>query len=109
MFYILTIENKKQICDIIKASPNITIFYYWNMCGHCIALKPTWDKVCKKYKGVKNCDILNVEVSQLNHLTAKYKSGVVGFPTIVKYKNGVKKGEYNGARVLKDIEGFVKA
>lgn len=109
MFYILTLENKKHISEIIKTSPNITIFYYWTMCGHCAALKPTWDKVCKKYKGVHNCDILNVEVSQLNHLTPKYKKGINSFPTIIKYKGGVKKGEYNGERVLKDIELFVKS
>ena len=48
MFYLLTSENKKSVNDIIKTSPNITILFYWNMCGHCIELKPTWDKVCKK-------------------------------------------------------------
>ena len=108
MFYLLTSENKDSICDIIKNSPNITILFYWNMCGYCAALKPTWDKICKKYNNVKYCDILNVEVSQLNHLKAKYKKGVRGFPTIAKYKNGKKIGEYNGERTLKDMNNFIK-
>jgi thiol-disulfide isomerase/thioredoxin len=108
MFYILTPENKKGISDVIRTSPNITIFYYWNMCGHCTALRPTWDKVCKKYKNNGECDIVNVEVSHLSHLPAKYKKGVVGFPTIAKFCNGVKIEEYNGERVFKNIDTFVK-
>ena len=108
MLYLLTYENKDNINDIIKKSPNLTILFYWNMCGHCTALKPTWDKVCNKYKNDNNCSILNVEVSQIKNLNAKYKKGVNGFPTISKYRNGKKIGEYNGERTLKDINKFVK-
>ena len=108
MFYILTPDNKKGIGDVIKTSPNITIFYYWNMCGHCTALRPTWDKICKKYKNKGDCDIVNVEVSHLPHLPAKYKNGVSGFPTIAKYSQGVKVGEFNDERVFKKLDTFVK-
>ena len=108
MFYILTPENKKGVSDVIKTSPNITIFYYWNMCGHCTALRPTWDKVCKKYKNNSDCDIVNVEVSHLPHLPAKYKKGVSGFPTIVKYMKGVKVAEFNDERVFNKLDKFVK-
>uniref|UniRef100_A0A6C0LIL0 Thioredoxin domain-containing protein n=1 Tax=viral metagenome TaxID=1070528 RepID=A0A6C0LIL0_9ZZZZ len=108
MLYILTPENKKNVGDVIKTSPNITILYYWNMCGHCTALMPTWDKICKKYKNKGDCDLLNVEVSHLQHLPAKYKKGVSGFPTIIKYNKGVKVGEYNDERVFHKIDKFVK-
>jgi thiol-disulfide isomerase/thioredoxin len=108
MFYILTPDNKKGIGNVIKTSPNITIFYYWNMCGHCTALRPTWDKICKKYKNKSDCDIVNVEVSHLSHLPVKYKKGVSGFPTIAKYVQGVKVGEFNDERVFKKLDTFVK-
>jgi thiol-disulfide isomerase/thioredoxin len=108
MFYLLLTENKRDINDIIKTSPNITILFYWNMCGHCIALKPIWDKVCNKYKNDKNCSILNVELSQIKNLNAKYKKDINGFPTITKYKNGKKIGEYEGERTFKDINKYVK-
>jgi thiol-disulfide isomerase/thioredoxin len=108
MLYILGAQNKKQVGDVLKTSPNITIFYYWDMCGHCTALRPTWDKVCKKYKNASGCDILNVEATHLNHLPAKYKKGINGFPTIVKYKKGKKEGEYEDERVLKKLDMFVK-
>ena len=49
-----------------------------------------------------------MEVSQIKNLNAKYKKGVNGFPTISKYKNGKKIGEYSGERTLKDINKFVK-
>ena len=108
MLYILGAENKKQVGEVLKTSLNITILYYWDMCGHCAALKPTWEKVCKKYKNASDCDILNVEATHLNHLPAKYKKGINGFPTIVKYKKGVKKGDYEDERVLKKLDMFVK-
>jgi thiol-disulfide isomerase/thioredoxin len=104
----VTPDNKKGIGDVIKTSPNITIFYYWNMCGHCTALRPTWDKICKKYKNKGDCDIVNVEVSHLPHLPVKYKKGVSGFPTIAKYSQGVKVGEFNDERVFKKLDTFVK-
>jgi thioredoxin-like negative regulator of GroEL len=109
MFYVLTAENKKGVSDLLKTSPNITILYYWNMCGHCTALKPIWEKVCIKYKNMKDCDILNVEQEQINHLPVKYKKGIHGFPTIVKYKNGKKISEYNDERVFKNLDKFVKS
>jgi thiol-disulfide isomerase/thioredoxin len=108
MFYLLTGENKKEVNEVIQKSPNLTILFYWNMCGHCAALKPTWDKVCKKYNKANDCDVLNVEVSHIKNLKAKYKKGVNGFPTFAKYKNGKKLGEYNGERTFKDISKFVK-
>ena len=108
MLYILSTENKKQVGDMLKTSPNITIFYYWDMCGHCTALKPTWDKVCKKYKNVRGCDILNVEATHLKHLPVKYKKGINGFPTIIKYNDGKKVSEYEDERVFNKLDKFVK-
>ena len=108
MFYILTLENKKQVNNILKTSPNITVLYHWNMCGYCAALKPTWIKVCKKYHNDKDCDILNVEVEQLSYLGKKYRDGVNGYPTSTKYKHGKKVAEYNEERTLKNLNKFVK-
>jgi thiol-disulfide isomerase/thioredoxin len=108
MLYILSAENKKQVGDVLKTSPNITILYYWDMCGHCAALKPTWEKVCKKYKNARDCDILNVEATHLHLLPVKYKKGVKGYPTIIKYNEGKKEGEYDDERVFKKLEMFVK-
>lgn len=109
MFYILTPENKKGIQEVIKTSPNITIFYYWNMCGHCTALRPTWDKVCNKYKKNGDCDIVNVEASDIHHLPVKYKKGISGFPTIIKYINGIKIDEFRDERVFNKLDKFVKS
>jgi thiol-disulfide isomerase/thioredoxin len=109
MLYILTSENKKTISDIIKKSKNITILFHWDMCGHCAALKPTWNKVCKKYNNDAICDILNVELSQINNLCSKYRKGINGFPTIIKYKNGKKIAEYNDDRSFNNIIKFVKS
>jgi hypothetical protein len=45
----------------------------------------------------------------MNHLPVKFKKGINGFPTIVKYKNGKKIGEYSDERVFKNLDKFVKS
>jgi hypothetical protein len=49
-----------------------------------------------------------VEAAHLHLLPVKYKKGVKGYPTIIKYNEGKKGGEYEDERILKKLEMFVK-
>ena len=108
MFYILTPENKKDVGNVLKTSSNVSVLYYWNMCGYCSALRPTWDRVCNKYKNNSDCDIIDVEVLHVNHLPAKYRKDAKGYPTIIKYNKGKKVAEFSDERVFKKLDKFVK-
>jgi len=52
--------------------------------------------------------IINAEFNNIKQLKEKYKEGVSGFPTILKYSNGEKKSEYVGERDLRNLKKFVK-
>jgi thiol-disulfide isomerase/thioredoxin len=106
MFYNLNLHNKKEVNDAIIAGDNIVILYYSDMCGHCIQLKPTWNKLCDSIKNKKDITIVNVEANNLEHLPAKYKKDIEGYPTIIKYSRG-KKSEYDGNRELADLKRFI--
>jgi len=106
MFYNLDLHNKKVVNDAIIAGDNIVILYYSDMCGHCIQLKPTWNKLCDSIKNKKDITIVNVEANNFEHLPAKYNKGIEGYPTIIKYSRG-KKSEYDGNRELADLKRFI--
>ena len=106
MFYYLNLHNKKEVNDVIVSSRNFVILYYSDMCGHCIQLKPTWNKLCDSIKNKKDITIINAEANNFEHLPEKYKKNIEGYPTIIKYSRG-KKSEYNGTRELADLKKFI--
>jgi thiol-disulfide isomerase/thioredoxin len=108
MYYNLAQSNKVDIDKIIKAHGNVTILYYSDMCGHCIQLKPVWAKICKKIATSHDIIIINVEANNLNQLKPKYRSGINGFPTILKHNKGKRVAEYQGNRTMADIVRFIK-
>lgn len=106
MFYYLNLHNKKEVNDVIVSSRNFVILYYSDMCGHCIQLKPTWNKLCDSIKNKKDITIINAEANNFEYLPEKYKKNIEGYPTIIKYSRG-KKSEYNGTRELADLKKFI--
>jgi thiol-disulfide isomerase/thioredoxin len=82
----------------------LTLFHM-NGCGHCVALKPKWQKNKQKYK-----DLLPIEdIEYSENPAAAKKYNVNGFPTIIFTHKGKKVIEYNGDRSAKDLENFTKA
>lgn len=108
MYHNLTQINKADIDKIIKESTNVTVLYYSDMCGHCIQLKPVWAKICKKFAKSLDVVIINVESSNIQHLKAKYRDGISGFPTILKYNKGKRVSEFQGNRNMTDIGKYIK-
>jgi len=107
MIYNLTKENKKEIEKILKTETNVTVLYYMTFCGHCIELKPKWNKIASKYQSSKTVFIINVEADFLQHLNKKYLKNIVGFPTIIKYNKGLLKKEYDEERSFSKLDKFV--
>jgi thiol-disulfide isomerase/thioredoxin len=106
MFYYLNLHNKKAVNDVLDSSENVVILYYSDMCGHCIQLKPAWNKLCNSIKNKKDITIVNVEANNFEHLPEKYKKNIEGYPTIIKYSRG-KKSEYKGNREMADMKKFI--
>lgn len=108
MFYRLDINNKHEVNDIIIKGDNVVLLYYSDMCGYCIQLKPIWNKLCNSIKNKKDIVIINIEANEIEHLRAKYRKNIEGYPTIIKYSKRKNKIEYKGSRELADMKKFIK-
>jgi len=60
----------------LKRRPLLVLFYM-NGCSHCIANKPMWDEMKKKYS--------HIPVEEVESANVPYDEHVSGFPTM-KYK-----------------------
>lgn len=103
MFYVLKKENSQTVNNIIDTK-NCVCFYHWVNCGHCHQMMPTWMKLCKDHG--KDVNIINIEMSNMQYLNPTSRN-VMGFPTIMSYKNGSKKEEFNGMRDYDSLEKFL--
>jgi len=77
--------------------------FYAPWCGHCKRLAPTWEELATKSKGVFN--VAKVDCTAETAICTKM--GVRGYPT-VKFFNGGKKFDYQGARTIEDFTKFVE-
>jgi thioredoxin-like negative regulator of GroEL len=100
-------DNVKKVEDIIKKHDNVIILYFSDLCYHCNVLKPTWFKLCTHVKNSNDVVIINAESNNIKHFKEKYKEGVSGYPTILKYCNGKRKSEYVGERDLRNLKKFI--
>jgi len=104
----LNANNKKEIEELVNNHNNVIILYYSVMCYYCNILKPTWIKLCESFKNKKDIIIVNAESSNIKHFKTKYKKGITGYPTILKFCKGKKMSEYDGNRQLSDLKKFAK-
>lgn len=101
-------DNIKNIEEFLKLHDNVILLYFSDLCYHCNALKPTWIKLCKYFKNSNDVVIINAESNNIKYFKKKYKNGLSGYPTILKYSNGKKISEYVGKRDLASLKKFVK-
>ena len=86
------IKNINELLKFVEAKEPIFIKFYMEQCGHCVTLKPTWDKMvveAKKKHAGKKIAIVEVEAAVLTpdftQTLQKHVSNVKpvqGFPTI---------------------------
>lgn len=87
-----TIESEGQIIKIINSGNKVVVFMGSQGCGHCIQIKPLFEKLAKQYP---NIDFAYIEASKLRPYIEKM--GLQGFPTFYSYLSGNKIGEVIGA------------
>lgn len=78
-------------------------------CGHCQALKPTWNKLMDEYEGKQvqnNAMIAALEEGQYEG--KKGCGGVRGYPTIRLVKNGRFQKDYQGSREEAALKHFIE-
>ena len=88
------------------------VLFYMNGCGHCVTMKPAWNKLINELKEKhKNEIILGAIESGGMDIFNKHglKPSVSGFPTILYFnpKNPDKPESYNGDRSYDDLKKWI--
>eukprot|EP01060_Flectonema_neradi_P001900 TRINITY_DN1116_c0_g1_i1.p1 TRINITY_DN1116_c0_g1~~TRINITY_DN1116_c0_g1_i1.p1 ORF type:complete len:276 (+),score=56.71 TRINITY_DN1116_c0_g1_i1:39-830(+) len=97
-----------QTFDSVMQDKNADVFvkFYAPWCGHCKSMAADWEALAKKYEGVN--DIIIAEVDADQHRDVGTKQGVGSFPTIKFFSKTDKKGvEYKSARTTEAFKNFL--
>jgi thiol-disulfide isomerase/thioredoxin len=80
---------------------------YANWCGHCVSLKPEWQKMkshIKKYfKHIHFIEAESSQTSKIKDITRKHNLNVQGYPTLFKIQENGEIEYYKGPRLAKDL------
>lgn len=101
--------NKDNIKELLsKKICMVGIFS--KFCIHCQNMKPEWMRLKNKLKNTKcNGILLEIDSDQLNYLDYPIlNNNIKGYPSIMLFKNGKLKKEYNGNRSSNDMFKFFK-
>jgi thiol-disulfide isomerase/thioredoxin len=79
------------------------ILFKAEWCGHCVKLKPTWEKIIEKFNNKFN--FITYDADKDTKLFEKYQ--VDAFPTII-IQDGPHKKEYDGPRDMNSLESLFK-
>ena len=97
-------QNMKQFNTTMKG--NCIILFHHPQCGHCIELRPTWEKV-KKMNRNKPINIMEVSADMLSNINHPIKNSIRGFPQIVRLENGKVTEEFNQMRNVENLNQFI--
>jgi len=98
----------KQFNEIVKTQEKgVLVMFYAPWCGHCKAIKPTWEKLGEHFKDSEKYVIGKMDA------TANEVDGeeIQGFPTIKFYPAGenAESIDYQGGRDLDSLVKFVES
>jgi len=102
-FFSLTPNNK--VSQIIYLHNFLWLLSYAPWCGHCKKLAPTWDELSTTVGDRFN--VAKVDCTEHKELCTSHE--VRGYPTILLFKEGSKKGvKFTGQRTIDEFVTFVE-
>ena len=103
---VFKIDNTNgMLLNRLNKSQNGTILFYHPQCGHCNALKPSWEQMKERLKK-KSCNIYEVNGEHMNDIHHPMKNVVQGFPSILNINKG-KITEFEKERNTQNMLDFV--
>ena len=90
--------EKNNLNELIKKG-NYLVDFYAEWCGPCKMLMPVLEKLDDKI------NIIKVNIDKFDDLAQEYR--IMSIPTLVFFKNGVKKEELVGFRTKEDLEKVI--
>lgn len=83
---ITTIINTPTLAENLILKNDTVYLFTMNGCPYCEAMKDSW---MKAKKTSNRYNIVEIERKFINYLSPTIKNTVVGYPTILKYKNNI--------------------
>ena len=106
-------DNKDTIKKDTKANKIALVLIFAEWCGHCQALRPTWDDMVEQIDDNKY-DVVEINSDNqeegIQSLKTKYEVddiNVNGYPTVGSIKNNTFTN-YNGGRGIKELIKWTK-
>jgi protein disulfide-isomerase-like protein len=93
--------------DESTAGKTVFIKFYAPWCGHCKAIKPTWDALMKEFEGHPSILIADVDCTAADAQGLCADVGVKGYPTL-KHGDPSALEDYSGARELGELQKFAE-
>lgn len=90
--------EKNNLNELIKKG-NYLVDFYAEWCGPCKMLMPVLEKLDDKI------NIIKVNIDKFDDLAQEYR--IMSIPTLVFFKDGVKKEELVGFRTKEDLEKVI--
>ena len=96
-------ESRETFESILKKHPVVVALFFTDWCGHCKVIKPKFTEAAQT-AGDTYPHFIQVDGTIRKDLLQQF--GIRGFPTILKFHNGVKVDTYRGNRQVQDILRF---
>ncbi|KAG7089585.1 hypothetical protein E1B28_011252 [Marasmius oreades] len=105
-YHILDIHSFDDVA--LDESKNVLVSFTAPWCGHCKAMKPTYEKVGTTFKPESDCIVANLDADDKKNTGIAQRYGVTGFPTIKFFPKGSKEPiAYEGGRTEADFVQFL--
>jgi protein disulfide-isomerase-like protein len=82
------------------------IEFYAPWCDACISFAPRWDELAKLYDNVNGLVIAKVDCTENGK--KKLCRGILSYPTLKLFKNGVEVEKYSRSRSIEEMSAFLK-
>ena len=92
--------------EVIEKKKSCFAMFHMEGCGHCVMLRPEWEKMKKKVGS--SLILAEIDSNYSREITDLTGGEVVGFPTLMVIKEGRKAFEYNRERKEKEMLKFVR-
>ncbi|KAF2659704.1 disulfide isomerase [Lophiostoma macrostomum CBS 122681] len=104
----VAVLDGSSFAEKVGKEQDVLVAFTAPWCGHCKALKPTWETLANDFATEPGVLIAQVDAEAENSKALAQEQGVQSYPTIKYFKKGSSEPlPYEGARAEKDFVQFI--